>query len=177
MPQAKAPDDWILIARITGAHGIQGVVKAHSFAESEEIFKPAKRLKVEDKAGQSCELTVEWAKSHGRGIRIAFKEIKDRGQAETLAGARLFINKSSLPDLNEDTYYWFDLIGLSVFSTDGEFLGRLESILPTGSNDVYVVRQSHAGYEKEILIPALASVILDIDLKNRIMRVNRPEEV
>jgi ribosomal 30S subunit maturation factor RimM len=40
-----------------------------------------------------------------------------------------------------------------------------------------VVKQSHAGCEKEILIPALASVILDIDLKHRIMRVNRPEEV
>jgi 16S rRNA processing protein RimM len=177
MPKAKAPADWILIARITGAHGIQGVLKAHSFAESEEIFKPGSRLKVEGRAGQSWELTVEWVKSHGQGIRIAFKEIRDRSQAESLAGARLFINKSSLPDLNEDTYYWFDLIGLSVFSTDGEFLGRVESILPTGSNDVYVVRQSLAGSEKEILIPALASVILDIDLKNRIMRVNRPEEV
>jgi 16S rRNA processing protein RimM len=172
----NTPTDWVLIAKITGAHGIQGVVKAHSYAESNDLFQPEIRLKAENSAGQRCDLTIQWARAHARGIRLAFEEIKDRSQAEALAGTRLFIDKSSLPDLEEDTYYWFDIIGLSVFNTEGELLGRVESILPTGSNDVYVVRQWIAGEAKEILIPALASVILDIDLKSRTMRVNLPDE-
>jgi 16S rRNA processing protein RimM len=172
----NAGKEWVLIATITGAHGIQGAVKAQSYAESNDLFGPGRRLKAEANDGRQYDLTVQWARAHARGTRLAFQEIKDRSQAEALAGARLFIDRGCLPELEEDTYYWFDIIGLSVFDTQGEFLGRVESILPTGSNDVYLVRKGIAGKEREILIPALASVILHIDLKSRRMRVNLPEE-
>ena len=73
------------------------------------------------------------------------------------------------------TYYWFDIIGLSVFTIDEKYLGCVESIIQTGSNDVYVVKDPNKDKDNEILIPALKSVVLAIDLERKIMRVDLPE--
>jgi 16S rRNA processing protein RimM len=83
----------------------------------------------------------------------------------------LFIPETELPELDEDTYYWFELIGIEVYTTEDEYLGRIESVFPTGSNDVYVVKDR----QKEILVPALDSVVIDIDLEHKRMRVDLPE--
>jgi 16S rRNA processing protein RimM len=88
-----------------------------------------------------------------------------------MVGCDLFIKKSELPELEEGTYYWFDLIGIDVYTTQEEYLGRIASIVETGSNDVYVVKNG----EQEILIPALETVVLDIDLGKKQMRVDLPE--
>ena len=97
--------------------------------------------------------------------------IDTRNSAESWIGAELFIEKTTLPQLEEGTYYWFEIIGLSVCDVEGAYLGRVESILPTGSNDVYVVTD----HENEILIPAIESVVLDIDLEKGRMAVAVPE--
>ena len=81
------------------------------------------------------------------------------------------MDRTLLPELASDTYYWADLIGLSVYTTQGDYLGRLTSILPTGSNDVYIVRTE----DRETLVPALASVVCSVDLANQTMRVKLPE--
>jgi 16S rRNA processing protein RimM len=106
---------------------------------------------------------------------MAFKEVGDRNAAEALVGASLFIERGLLPDLEEDTYYWFELIGLSVVDAQGEPLGVVEAVLPTGSNDVYVVKDHSRHPAGERLIPALASVVLEVDLANGVMRVELPE--
>ena len=86
-------------------------------------------------------------------------------------GAGLYIEKSRLPSLEDGHFYWFELIGMEVYTDDGRFLGRLASIVPTGSNDVYVVQ--HAG--RETLVPALASVVKRVDTTARRMEVILPE--
>ena len=91
--------------------------------------------------------------------------------AEALVGSRLWVDKTTLPDLDDGIYYWFELIGLSVYTTQGRYLGLLESILQTGSNDVYVIRDG----EKEVLLPALASVVQAVDIHQRRMEVILPE--
>jgi 16S rRNA processing protein RimM len=81
------------------------------------------------------------------------------------------IEKAKLPALEAGVYYWNDLIGLKVFTTEDQYLGRLESIIETGANDVYVVK----GDAREILIPALKSVVHTIDIDAKIMRVELPD--
>jgi 16S rRNA processing protein RimM len=88
-----------------------------------------------------------------------------------LIGAELFIARDELPELEEDSYFWFDLIGMAVYTTADEYLGRIESIIETGSNDVYVVQD----HKKEVLIPALESVVIAIDTKAKRMQVILPE--
>ena len=120
-------------------------------------------------------MTVQGVQPHGRGLLMNLEAVTDRGQAESLVGSELFVDKSRLPSLEEDTYYWFDLVGLRVYDTTGALLGRLEGVIPTGSNDVYVVKDNKPGSAREILIPAIGDVVLDIDLESRTMTVDPPE--
>jgi 16S rRNA processing protein RimM len=161
----------LLIGEIVGAHGLQGAVKTRSYADSPALFERGQVLRLEPFEGNARKITVAWAKPHGQKILMAIEGVNDRTAAEALIGSRLSVAKASLPDLEDDHYYWFELIGLSVYDTQGRFLGRLASILPTGSNDVYVVRNG----DQEVLVPALASVVQAIDTDERRMEVTLPE--
>ena len=161
----------MLIGEIVGIHGIKGTNKLRSYAESLSMFSPGSSILVRDRRGREASYEIRWVKPHTGTPLILFKGIANRDQAKELIGAELFIPQSDLPELDEDTYYWHDLIGIEVYTTTGEFLGRIESIIETGSNDVYVVKEN----EKEVLIPALETVVLDIDLAQKRMKVELPE--
>ena len=163
--------DYVLIGEIVGVHGIKGTSKIRSYAESLSIYEPGSCILICEKNGRESRREIQWVKPHTGTALISFKGVTDRNQAEELIGAGLFIPKEALPDLDEDTHYWIDLIGLEVYTTEAEYLGRVESIIETGSNDVYVVRDQ----KKEVLIPALSSVVLDIDIAQKRMQVNLPE--
>ena len=161
----------VLIGKIVGIHGIKGTNKLRSYAESLTAFSPDRSILLRDLRGREACYEINWVKPHTGTPLISFKGITNRDLAKTLIGSELFIPQSELPDLDEDTYYWFDLIGMEVYTKAEEFLGRIESIIETGSNDVYVVK----GREKEVLIPALESVVLEIDLQHKRMQVDLPE--
>ena len=168
-------EDFLHIGKIVGVHGFKGNIRISSYADSLSIFKPGSQLIAISLKGGEKAYTINWAKPHSKSFLLSFKGISNRNSAEALIGAELFIEKTSLPELEEGTYYWFDLIGLSVFTVENELIGQIDSIIPTGSNDVYVVKDPKKGLKYERLIPALESVILSIDLKKKIMRVNLPE--
>ena len=165
--------DHVLIGEIVGVHGIKGTNRVRSYAESLSLYKPGSCILVREKDGRENKREIQWVKPHTGTALISFKGIGDRSQAEALIGANLFIRREALPDLEEDrdTHYWIDLIGIEVYTVEEEYLGRLESIIETGSNDVYVVKDS----KKEVMIPALASVVLDIDIRRKRMQVELPE--
>jgi 16S rRNA processing protein RimM len=166
---------FLTIGKIVGSHGVKGNLKVRSYAESETVFKPGKSILVIQAGLIEKKYSIKWAKPHGKSMLLSLKGVDDRNSAGTLIGAELFIERAELPDLEEGFYYWLDIIGLSVFSTDDQYLGRVESIMPTGGNDVYVVKNQDKNDHNEILIPAIESVVLEIDLKKRIMRVDLPE--
>lgn len=161
----------VLIGKIVGIHGLKGTGKLRCYAESLSVFSPGSSILVRDQRGREASYEINWVKPHTGIPLISFKGITNRDQAKKMIGGELFIPQSKLPELDEDTYYWFDLIGIEVYTKTEEFLGRIESILETGSNDVYVVKK----HEKEVLIPALESVILEIDLEHKRMQVDLPE--
>ena len=161
----------MLIGKIVGIHGIKGTSKLRSYAESLSVFSPGNSILFRDLLGRETSYEINWVKPHTGIPLISFKGITNRDQAKALIGGELFIPQSELPELDEDTYYWVDLIGIEVYTTTEEFLGRIESILETGSNDVYVVKK----HETEVLIPALESVVLEIDLAHNRMQVDLPE--
>lgn len=169
------PNDFVLIGKIAGVHGIRGNVKVFSYADSPDVFETDRPFLVIDARGASQTRTINWVKPHGRGLIMAFHDIQDRDGAEKLLQAEIYIKRSDLPDLEEDTYYWFELIGLSVVDSNGAFLGRVESVMETGSNDVYVVKDEERGAAYEVLVPALGSVIRSVDLERGVMTVELPE--
>jgi len=163
------------IGKIVGVHGLKGVLKVFSYAESTTRYTPGMPLHLKDSQGNGFVLKVVWAKSHSKTTLLFLEGINNRDQAGELVGSELFIEKSALEVLEEGTYYWTDLMGLSVYSLAGNYLGELTAILQTGSNDVYVVKKMEGTTETEVLIPALSSVVRDIDLDQRVMRVDLPE--
>lgn len=171
LSKVETKKGYVLIGKITGAHGLKGTNKLHSYAESLSVFKPGGSILIRDHLGRETVYEINGVTPHPRTPLIALKGVHSRAEAEALAGAELFIEKSELPELDEGTHYWVDLIGMAVYTTDETYLGRIESIIATGSNDVYVV---HNG-QTEVLVPALESVVVEIDTERNCMRVELPE--
>jgi 16S rRNA processing protein RimM len=163
------------VGRVVGAHGIRGNLKVHSYAESLAVYETGEGVLVALPDGSVRAMVVEWVKPHGRVLLMAFEAVTHRSQAESLIGSELFVDKACLPALEEDTYYWFDLLGLRVYNTTGALLGRLDEVIPTPGNDIYVVKGKQDGQPKETLIPATGDVVLKVDLEGRTMIVDPPE--
>ena len=164
------------MGKIIGAHGIRGVVKVYAYAESTADLDRYDEFILVDDKGRHRNFKRLWAKPHKNNIvRLALEDVTSRDQAESLTGSRLMIPRRQLPSLDDDTHYWVDLIGMTVHSVQGERLGRIKEIIPTGANDVYVVEATKEYPVDEILLPAIESVILEIDVAEGRMVVELPE--
>ncbi len=168
-------DDLVLVGRVIGAHGIRGSLKVSSHAESLSVYETGKEIRVALPNGSVQTMTIQWVQPHGRGLLMNLEGVIDRSQAESLIGSELFVDKACLPTLEQDTYYWFDLVGLRVYNTTGTLLGRLDGVIPTPGNDIYVVKGKQGGQTRELLIPAIGAVVLKIDLEGKTMIVDPPE--
>lgn len=118
-------------------------------------------------------LHIESCKYHKQYILLKFREYPEREQARALTGKLLTIDRSEAAPLGEGEFYTFDIIGLRACDTEGNELGLVENVLRTGSNDVYALCTPEG---RELLVPALKSVVREIDLKGGRMVVDLPEE-
>jgi len=105
---------------------------------------------------------------HNPYLLVSFEGYPEVDLAATLTNQVVYISTDSLPELPEGEYYHHQLLGLQVIDDTGHMLGRLEEILETGANDVYVVFQPDG---KELLIPAIEGSIQSVDLERQEMTV------
>ena len=164
-------DDALTIGKVIGVHGMKGYLKVYSYDESLDLFDPGRQIRLRSTGGTVTTCTVKDVKPHKNVIRIAFEEVGDRTAAEALAGSELMISRTELPEPEGGTWYWCDLIGLGVYGIDGTYLGQVENLFETGSNDVLVVTQG----KREILIPVTASIVCDVDFEANRINVDLPE--
>ena len=164
-------DDVLTVGKIVGAHGIAGAVKAHFFSGPGSTLAQNGRVRLKTPNGDVHTYILDWSSPHKQNLLMGLSGVTTRNQAEALVGAELLADRDAFPELEPGTYYWADLIGLTVQTTDGACIGKIVSIIPTGGNDVYVVQDG----KRETLIPALASVVLEVDLETKTMRVDLPE--
>lgn len=165
--------ELLLIGKTSAAHGIYGKIKLALFTEDLGLLKKGREIFISREGRGEKSFNIVSADPYKRKFAIlTLSGINDRTQAEEIEGWDVFIDKAYLPPIEEeDTYYWKDLIGISVYEDGGAFLGIIEGIIETGSNDVYVVKNS----EEEILIPAIASVVKSVDVPGRTMHVSLPD--
>ncbi len=175
MNKIAVPDEFVSIGKVIGAHGIRGAVKVYAEAASVDIYAKGLAVLLGDGKDGAEKYTIQWCEPYKKGFRIAFKGVCDRSAAEGLVGTEIYIPKDQLPSLEKDTYYWSDLIGLAVYDISVGCLGQIASIMPTAGHDVYVVKDPAKGADYEVRIPALASVVTDVDLERRKMQVDVPE--
>jgi 16S rRNA processing protein RimM len=100
------------------------------------------------------------------------RDVADRGAAEALRGARIFVARSSFPTTAIDEYYWVDLIGLDVVNREGVALGQVRELLSTGPQTVLVISYKQDGKPQERMIPFVATFVDDVDLAARRIRVD-----
>ena len=155
--------DLFVFGEIVKTRGLKGCLKAVSSLESQNILDGLDFVYLESKSGQKSRYEIKKLDPQGRFLFLELTGISDVDAAQSLVGSKLLLPRDLLEELPEDEYYWQDIIGLDVYTQDGRHLGLIESIFPTGSNDVYVCR----GAEGELLVPAIADVIDKIDLVSR----------
>ena len=149
-------EDKITVGKLGKVRGLDGTLKIIPLTDFEDRFDNLEEIFVGEKLFQ-----VESVKYIGREIFIKFFGIDDREVAKTLTNKLLKVDRKNVAPLDEGEFYTFDIIGCEVF--DGEkFFGKVAEVLKTGSNDVFQV----VG-EKEILIPALKSVVKKIDISEK----------
>jgi 16S rRNA processing protein RimM len=159
--------DFFIFGEIVKTRGLHGCLKALCFLESQNVLDGLDFVYLESKSGRQSRHELKKINSFGNFLFIELNGVSSVDEAQKLVGSKLLFPRDLLEELPDDEYYWRDIIGLEVRTLEGRCLGRIESIFPTGSNDVYVCR----GEEGEILIPAIADVIMRIDLASRSMTV------
>jgi 16S rRNA processing protein RimM len=161
----------INIGRVTDTHGIQGKVRVFPLTDFPERFAALSQVVV-SKGDAPLTLEIETVCQHKGSVLIKFSGYDKPEQAAALKGAYLQVPEASLVKLPEGHYYLFQIIGLKVVDTGGRDLGTITDVLQTGSNDVYVVRDGSGA--REILVPALKSVVKTIDINAGVMSVALP---
>ncbi len=165
------PSELLTIGKITGTHGIKGMVKVYLYSGDDRTLRAVEEFTLRHSNGVVQSVSVVALQGHGRKTLVSLKGYGTINDVLPLVGGELLVRRDQFPETDPDEYYWADLIGLRVVTDGGNQLGLLKEIIETGSNDVYVVQ----GGEKEYLIPALEDVILNIDLAAGTMIVAPPD--
>lgn len=157
----------IEIAKIGAPHGVRGEVRVVPLFDLPEKLLKLKKVFI-DGVGW---FDVEGARFHKQFILFKFVGIDDIDKVERIKNKVAFALREHLGDLPEGRYYIEDIIGLNVFDLKDRLLGEIVEVITTGSNDVYVVRKTG---EKDLLLPALKSVVKEYDLVNAKIIVDPP---
>ena len=160
--------EYIEIGQIVNTNGLKGVVKVNPFTDDISKFEELKYVYIQLK-NELKKVKIEQVRYNKNQVLLKLEGIDSIEEAEKYRNFYLKTEKESQEDLGEDTYYIVDLIGLDVYTDKNEYLGKIEDVFPTGSNDVYVVKDNLG---KQILIPAIADVVKKVDLKNKKMIIN-----
>lgn len=158
--------DFISVGEIIKAQGIRGEVKVIPHTDNLERYGQIRRVFFKDSAGWR-ELKIQSFRPFNGFVLMKFFGIDDLTAANSLGRGLIMIPRSERPELEDGRYYYDQIKGLKVFTVEGKYLGAIVKIMETGANDVYIVKDG----PREILIPALKSVIKEIDLKQTRMLV------
>ena len=147
--------EFITIGQILAPWGTKGKLKVKVATDFPQRFTPSSTVYVNRQS-----MTIDSAEWHKGSVIIKLNTIDSIEAAQRLKGQPLEIHRSQLKPLPEGQYYHFQLIGLEVWTTQGELLGNIAEILTAESNDTYIVH----GTQGEILIPAIEDIVKSIDL-------------
>lgn len=150
--------ELINIGQITKPHGVRGEVKVLSLTDSLERFRELDKVLIDGK-----ETKITSVKLQSDRAILKLEGIDSMDEAEDYRNKYIQVRREDAMELEEDSYYIADLLDCVVFDTDGEELGKVYEVIETGSNDVYWVKGEG---KKEVLIPALKSIVESVDIEN-----------
>jgi 16S rRNA processing protein RimM len=157
---------YLVVGFLRRAHGVKGEMIMDLHTDFPERLQGGRQLLVGD---GHHPLTLTGVRSHAKGVLVKFKGIETPEATVPFRNQWVYVRASDVPALPEGQIYQHELFGFKVVDENETSLGELVEIIETGANDVYVVRDESG---KEILLPAIPSVILEIDSVRRLLRVH-----
>lgn len=159
-PYPFESDNYVLLGKITKAHGIKGELKVRAYSCNPESITRFKQLFLVSSSGSiSPVYDVERARCANKEAIILLRGVTDRTTAETLCGTGVLVSKDKLPDLGDEEFYLHELEGLEVQTESGLVVGTVASFFHNGMHDLLVVRSG----KQEILIPLIPGIIRSRD--------------
>lgn len=165
----KGEPVFLAIGVVRKPHGIRGEVSFELTSDFPERIKVGRKVYLGD---NHIEYSIKSVRFLQDTIYISLSGIDNREDTEKIRNQVIYVYSSELPKLDSNFYYHHQIIGLNVVDTNNAVLGRVVDIIETGSNDVYVVSLDDKG--QDLLIPAVQSVIINIDLNKSVMIVKLP---
>lgn len=188
---ADTEESAVTLGYISGVFGVKGWVKVFSdtvprdnilnyshwnLTGNPEASARARAKKPVQIGSDTVAMDVLEGRLQGKVIVARLKGIDTREDAAALTGASILVQRSDLPRLKQDEYYWSDLIGMAVVNTEGDELGTVTRLFETGANDVMVVKG-----ERERLIPwvqelgeqqAGSATVVEVSLEKQLITVD-----
>ncbi|MBE6857408.1 MAG: 16S rRNA processing protein RimM [Ruminococcus sp.] len=156
--------EYLEAGKIVNTHGIRGEVKVMPYCDSPELFCEFDRFFL---GKNHTEIAVERSRVQKNMVIAKLEGINTPEEAETLRNKMLYMHRDDL-ELDEDTYFIQDLIGVQVKDADTDAVyGEIADVMQTGANDVYVVK----GTDREYLVPAIPEVVISTDIDGNIMTI------
>ena len=157
---------YLVVGFLRRAHGVHGEIIMDVHTQFPERLRSGRKLFVGE---EHQPMTLEGTRSHAKGMLVKFKGIETPEDAGQIRNQWVYVRASDVPSLPEGKLYQHELFGFRVVDENENSLGELVEIIVTGANDVYVVKDESG---KEILLPAIPSVVLETDAAHRVMRVH-----
>jgi 16S rRNA processing protein RimM len=160
------PEDYVVLGKVSSVYGIQGWVKVYSFTEPMDRILEYGNWTLRN--GKNLTLVeVDKGRSHGKGMVAHLKGVDDRDVAKQFTGFEICVPRDRLPELSEGEYYWYELEGLTVVTSNDVTLGKVDYMMSAGAgNDVLVVKGDSTSVDRrERLIPYIDQFVLDISLE------------
>ena len=153
------------VGKIVNTHSLRGEVKVISSRDfEEERFKKGSKLLITRGNQVIEEVVVESYRSHKNSLLVKFEGIDSINEAEKFKNLQLKVDSEKISELEENEFYFHEIIGCRVFDENNMLLGEVVEILTPGANDVWVIKGENG---KEILIPYIADVVKNVDVQNK----------
>jgi len=166
-------DKNVFVGKVSSPHGIKGWVKVISYTDPIENILSYKEWFIINEGGSKKTFSIEDSRIQGKKIIVKLDGIEDRDGAEDLKNKEILVSRIDLPKLEENTFYWNDLLDLSVLDQKGKQIGKVDSLFETGSNDVLVIVNEN---KERFLVPfIMEEVIRKVDLVKEFISIDWPE--
>lgn len=157
-------EKMFIIGKIVNTHGVKGEVRIKQITDFIERFDVGATVYLKNKTNDYIPLTVVTSRRHKNLLLVRFEQYTTLNEVESIKDFSLYIKEDQLTELNKGEFYYHEIIGCTVHSTEGELIGTVDSILAPGANDVWVVKTDEG---KEHLIPYIADVVKQVDVPNK----------
>ena len=164
---AATREGLVPIGSVLRPHGLAGEVVVYPYLNDLAYYGRVREVGTVQGDGSIRWHRVQHASIAGDRILLQLEGRRSRDALPSLIGLDLHVPRADLPLLDAREFYWYDLEGLSVYTQEGDFLGRVVDFFPTGSNEVLVVQDG----PRETLIPFIGEVILGVDETQRCLRI------